>query len=306
MILDKKEKGQMFPVQSHEICAVVVTYNRLAMLCKCIEQIRNQNVPCDILVVNNASTDGTKDWLEQQSNQAEGMHVFHSSQNLGGAGGFHLGIKMAVEAGYAYVWVMDDDCMPRCDGLEQLMKMDKKLKGQYGWLSSRALWTDGTACRMNIQRRTPYQDIRDFDKPLIPAVMASFVSLLLPAVNVRTYGLPRKEFFIWADDWEYTRRISLKMPCYVVSESIVIHAMKQNSVVNIAKDTADRLERYRYAYRNDVYLYRREGVVGWVWIWMKNCYHSLLLIFSGHPNRIAVIWKGFCQGVRFKISEERM
>lgn len=53
-----------------------------------------------------------------------------------------------------------------------------------------------------------YRDIDGFDAAEVPAVMASFVSLFLRTEAVRQFGLPIAEFFIWSDDWEYTRRIS--------------------------------------------------------------------------------------------------
>lgn len=77
---------------------------------------------------------------------------------------------------------------------------------------------------MNLQRVTPYKDLPGFDGERIPAVMASFVSLFLRTETVRRYGLPIAEFFIWSDDWEYTRRISRAQPCYVVPASRVVHA----------------------------------------------------------------------------------
>ena len=134
--------------------------------------------------------------------------------------------------------------------------------------------------------------------------MASFVSLFLRAETARRFGLPLKEFFIWTDDWEYTRRISRRLPCYVCTESMVVHAMRHNTVVDIATDSEERLPRYRYAYRNDVYLYRREGVAGWLWLLAKDGYHTARLLLAGRPKRIAIIWKGFWEGVRFRVQAE--
>lgn len=285
-------------------CAVVVTYNRLPLLCQCVDRLLRQTIPCDMLVVNNASTDGTEEWLVKQAAQHSCVHFHTTEKNLGGAGGFHLGLHMASKMNYDWLWIMDDDCLPEPDALEKLVSADKQLEGRYGWLSSRALWTDGTPCLMNIQRKSPYRDIRHFDERLIPAAMASFVSLFLRTDTVHTYGLPLKEFFIWTDDWEYTRRISRRIPCYVITDSVVIHAMKENKVVDIATDSLERLPRYGYAYRNDVYLYRREGLLGWLWLLMKNSYHTLRLFSFGHPKRVGIIWKGFCLGIGFKIPSE--
>ena len=285
-------------MRNNRVAAVVVTYNRLPLLQKCIERLRAQTTPCGILVVNNASTDGPTPWLAAQTT-AGVLLARDTGENLGGAGGFNYGMRWAMEAGYDYLWLMDDDCLPEPEALERLLEADALLKGEYGWLSSRCLWTDGSVCNMNLQRKTPYRDIDGFTSPLTPCVMASFVSLFLRREIVTEFGLPIKEFFIWSDDWEYTRRISRKWPCYVAAESRVVHAMKSNTVVNIATDAPERLGRYRYFYRNDVYLYRREGLRGWLWLLAKDGWHSAQVIRRGKLPRLRVIWRGFREGLRF-------
>ncbi len=277
------------------VTAVIVTYNRLSLLKKCLAAVAGQSVPCDVMVINNASTDGTTEYLNSLPHV---RHVLMPS-NLGGAGGFAEGFRRAAEAGSENIWVMDDDCIPGSKALEELLNADRELGGREGWLSSRCLWTDGRLCPMNVQRETPYRDIGTLDQNLIPAQMASFVSLFIPAGRVMEMGLPFREFVIWTDDWEYTRRISRKYPCYVVWRSEVIHAMKNAHTVNIAMDTEDRLPRYRYFYRNDVVLYRREGFRGWCWIILKDLWHSLQCVRTGRVNRIPTIWKGMAEGCRF-------
>lgn len=291
-------------LMKRETCAVVVTHNRQAMLRQCMDALLGQTAPCDVLVVDNASTDGTGEWLAAQAALHACVHFHQLAENMGGAGGFHTGMRLAMDAGYRWIWVMDDDCLPTPDALEQLLAADRSCSGIYGWLSSRALWTDGAPCRMNVQRKTPYRDISDFRGRLVPSVMASFVSLFLPRETICAYGLPLTEFFIWTDDWEYTRRISRHLPCYVCTESRVIHAMARNTVVDIRTDSADRLPRYAYAYRNDVYLYRREGMRGWMWLLAKDGYHTMRLLLAGRPERIPIVWKGFWQGVRFRAKTE--
>ena len=221
------------------------------------------------------------------------------SENQGGAGGFSRGVKLAAESGFDYLWLMDDDCFPEKTALESLMSAANDLNGRFGWLSGVCLWTDHSICRMNVQRKTPFQDLHDFSREKTEAQMASFVSLLVPAASVIRYGLPIQEFFIWGDDWEYTRRISRNEKCYVIGNSRVIHAMKNNTVVSIAEDEQERLPRYTYAYRNDVYIYRREGLKGWVWLLAKNIWHSMKTLRMHHPERLKIIWNGFWEGIQF-------
>lgn len=239
--------------------AVVVTYNRLSMLKQCIEHLRRQTKPCDILLIDNASTDGTSEWANAQAD----VYYHNTGSNLGGAGGFNIGMRIAVEQGYDAVWVMDDDCFPKEDALEGLLAADS-VAGEYGWLSSVVLWTDGTECRMNRPklRKDFYSKMDLLPAGLILAEQATFVSLFIRSSTIREAGLPIKEFFIWGDDIEFTRRISVRMkrPSYLATKSVVVHAMNKNSGSSIATDVSERIERYSYAYRNEAYIYRKEGI----------------------------------------------
>ena len=283
------------------IAAVVVTYNRLPLLRRCLAALAAQTAQnLTIFLVDNASTDGTAEAVAEMA--LPNLVYRNTGKNLGGAGGFAYGVREAALAGYDALWLMDDDTLPTPTALEELLRADRDLQGQYGWLSSRALAPDGTDQPMNLQRVTPYKDLPDFNGERIPAVMASFVSLFLRTETVRRYGLPIAEFFIWSDDWEYTRRISRSQPCYVVPASRVVHAMQNPGIVNIAADVPARWERYRYFYRNDVVLYRREGLRGWLWLLAKDAWHTVQVLRSPQGRkawRIGIIWKGFFAGVHF-------
>mgnify|MGYP000308222730 CR=1 FL=1 len=136
--------------------------------------------------------------------------------------------------------------------------------------------------------------------PVILMAMRAVAEMILPKGHA---FLPIAEFFIWSDDWEYTRRISRAKPCYVIPASRVVHAMQNPGVVNIARDVPARWARYRYFYRNDVVLYRREGLSGWLWLLAKDSWHTVQVLRDRQgcrAERIKIIWKGFAAGVRFR------
>lgn len=286
-----------------KIAAIVVTYNRKKLLLENIKALLNQNYKyLDIFIIDNNSTDGTRDAISKYINNNQ-INYVNTGSNLGGAGGFQYGIKYVAKLNYYAVWIMDDDCIPTSEALKELMDADKKLNGNFGFLSSRALWKDNSICTMNVQRKSLTKNIADFSKPLIPAVLASFVSLLIPVKIIKKVGLPIKEFFIWTDDWEYTRRISIKYPSYVVSDSIVIHKSANNVGANIATDSFDRIDRYRYLYRNDVYLYRREKIKGWCYDTIRILDHTVRVLTKAKDHklkRISMIYKGTYEGLKFK------
>ena len=284
----------------NKTAAIIVTYNRIDMFRQCIQHVQQQSVPCDIVVIDNASTDGTAEYIQQI--QHDSIKYYNTGENLGGAGGFHYGICKAVKLGYEYIWIMDDDCLPEAHALSFLLRADGALKGNYGWLSSKCYWTDGTLCLMNLQHKTPYKEIKNFSQEFIPAQMASFVSLFLRADTVKQYGLPIKEFFIWTDDWEYTRRISSALPCYVVNSSHVVHAMQNNKGSNIARDVLGRLDRYAYAYRNEMYFYKREGIKGLIWLLAKDLWHSVQIVMHKKDitKKLKIVWGSAWKGVSFQ------
>lgn len=283
--------------------AIVVTYNRKELLLQNIEALLKQTVrnQLEIVIIDNASTDGTFESIKRYVDTGEIIYI-NTGSNLGGAGGFQYGIRYAAEHDYEFVWVMDDDCIPRENTLEKFYEADQILKGDYGFLSSKVLWKDLSICSMNIQRKTLTKNISKFDQKILPIVMASFVSLFIKISVVKKVGLPIKEFFIWTDDWEYTRRISRTYPCYVVTDSIVIHKSTSNIGANIYSDSYDRLSRYKYLYRNDVYLYRREGVRGAIYEVFRLSGHIVKVIFKAEDHkfeRIKLIIKGTISGLDF-------
>jgi len=284
------------------ICTVVVTYNRLEMLRQCISALEKQTVACEILVVDNASTDGTAEWLTQKQNVIN----IRMPMNTGGAGGFNVGMREAVIRGFDYIWVMDDDTIPSENALEELVNADKILDEHYGWLSSVPLWTDGKVCIINKQKvyNSYFEDIQLLKHGLLRAVHATFVGLFLRRETILKAGLPIKEFFIWGDDIEYTRRLSvrMKMPCYVVGQSQVTHAMKDNSGGNIAVDVPERLPRYNLAFRNENYLFRQEGLKGFCYYFAKCGKYILLSLFKSKNHRFKRVWiiiKQFFAGLFF-------
>ena len=290
------------------VAAVVVTYNRKQLLLECLDCLEAQDLArlgdsCElsVIVVDNASTDGTEEALEPYVTSGR-ISYFNTGENLGGAGGFNYGMRVAVEAGHDYVWVMDDDCMAHPDTLLELLLAGEGLEGDYGYLTSVCLWTDGNPCTMNRQRHPLHTTIEDFSPELQPCTLASFVSLFVPADVIAELGLPIKDFFIWTDDWEFTRRVSRKYPCYVVGTSIVTHKCKVNGAGNVALDSGDRIARFRLAYRNDIVLYRGEGVSGYAYVLARDLNHLARIALEAKGRKLErarAVVGGTIEGLRF-------
>lgn len=293
----------------NKVIAVVVTFNRLDKLKVCLSALKTHAPQADILVVDNASTDGTGEWLASQVSEPQ-VNILTEEKNIGGAGGFSDGMRWSVAHDYEFVWIMDDDCFVNEQTLPQLLHADEVLQGDYGWLSSLALWRDGKICKMNRQvlDYLEKQLFDDFGHLLQHSInkshQATFVSLFVRTSTIREVGLPIKEFFIWGDDVEYTRRIAIRhgKSSYLVGASTVLHDMNSNTGSNIATDGHDRIDRYSYAYRNEGYLWRHEGAHGLCYFVAKCGYNIFKILAHAKDMRIKRCWvviKNATQGLLF-------
>lgn len=290
------------------IIAVIVTYNRKKLLEKCIDANLGQSYDkFDIVVIDNASTDGTEELVKSKMKQSSRLFYENTKANLGGAGGFSYGVKWAVNKGYDYIWLMDDDTIPDVDCLEKLLNADKLLDGKYGFLSSYAKWTDGKPCEMNvpsISQRWRNTITEEFDNSIIALDSASFVSMFIRRTVIETYGLPIKEFFIWGDDVEYSKRISQKTPGYFVYDSQVVHEMASNRATTISDETnKDRLGRYKYLYRNLYYIAKKGAKREKILFWLRVKNDLKAVRKSSEPHKFTkskIIIKSAVSGLFFK------
>jgi rhamnopyranosyl-N-acetylglucosaminyl-diphospho-decaprenol beta-1,3/1,4-galactofuranosyltransferase len=194
------------PPDAPRIAAVVVTFNRLGLLRTLVERLEQVPELTEILVVDNASTDGTGEWLAAVGGR---VHARTLAENGGGARGFHDGLAWAVERGADLVWLMDDDGLPGPGCLTRLLQeTDLDFWGP--------LVVDEAApgrlvfpIRLPGSTRVVHQlaDVqRAATRGRIDGIVIPFNGVLVTRELVERIGLPRAEYFIWGDDHEYRLR----------------------------------------------------------------------------------------------------
>lgn len=219
-----------------KIIALVVTYNRIDWLKKSLKSLTSQTrKPDEILVIDNSSTDGTHEFLKGLS----GLKVKTLDENTGGAGGFSYGLKCAIEDGADWVWMMDDDALPYRNALEELESAILNYSDANVFLSK---LTDKS-------NSTPSTRISN-------ALIGTFVGFTVSRNVVEKVGLPDADFFIYADDYEYSKRIrKAGFKIVKIHSSLIEHKdwIKQKRIVRFpfSKPNVPAWKTY-YLFRNPI------------------------------------------------------
>lgn len=276
------------------VCAVVVTYNRKAMLLECLESLLKQIYPMDaIYLVDNASSDGTPELLQAKGYieaalhpndqpmesqyavlmQSAGnqdkkvkIHYVRMHKNTGGAGGFYEGIKRSYARGYDWFWLSDDDTQLASTALSELIKFKEILESRnddYSFLCSKVIGKTGTLLHVPVidasLAENGYPKWGSYlEYGTIRVRNAPFVSVIINRREVYEHGLPHKEFFLWCEDFEYTLRLSRESSGYLVGKSTAMHFRVVEKMLNISDESdIDRIRILGYLYRNSFYTFNK-------------------------------------------------
>jgi rhamnopyranosyl-N-acetylglucosaminyl-diphospho-decaprenol beta-1,3/1,4-galactofuranosyltransferase len=209
---------------SATICAIVVTFNRIEKLRRTVLRLLDE--PLDrVLVIENGSTDGTREWLRGLSDPR--LLVLEQAENGGGARGFEIGLREA-RTRFDPDWylVMDDDARPLPGALSAFRAT---LPRPEGAVLAAVYFPDGQICGMNRPWRNPFWHRNTFrdtfvklggrrafhiadtayqaDSPL-PIDGGSFVGQFIPRAVVQACGYPEGRMFIYGDDVLYTLQVT--------------------------------------------------------------------------------------------------
>lgn len=220
------------------VAAVTVAFNAAHLLPSHIDALLRQTRPLqEIIVVDNASTDGTSALLAERYPQ---VTVLRMHENLGAAGGWAAGLSYAaIEQGYDWIWTFDQDSVPESNALATLLAGVQELDGpennvgmvvpvaahrEMATLYLPFLWRNGFVKPSTEQMRLPiwFADL---------AIASG--SLVLREV-VQEVGLPRADFFMDIADIEYCLRIrSRGYKIAVISRAKMSHEIGRARKVNL-------------------------------------------------------------------------
>lgn len=299
------------------ICAVVVTFNRKQLLLRCLDAILNQSIkPGHLIVVDNASNDGTEQALASHGFlHRKGFTYYRLEENLGGAGGFHYGVKLADKRGYSFCWLMDDDGFPSQQCLEKLLTY-KESYDFYGPLvldeenHNKLCFPMRLPGKLRILRSV--KDVYDYAvNGALKDVATPFNGIVLNLAMVHSVGLPKKEFFIWGDDIEYLQRIlRAKGRVATVCDAVFHHPTDQNLGESMVfgllhfNDTDSALKLYCLCRNNVANLLEYKGKISAL-IFIAKCFWFYLFT-KPSIKKLVLSFKAICHGLSGNFSYHKV
>jgi GT2 family glycosyltransferase len=220
-------------VRIKSLAVVICNYNKKAFVMNNIASVFDSNYKdFDLIVVDNASTDGSAEAIREQ--YCDKLTLLVNEENTGGSGGFNRGMQYALDKGYDYIHCLDDDVV-----------LDKEAIGALrGFMETH---TDvgvcgSLVCRMGMKGHiqelgamidlenlgvTPLYGGRRVDDDLPDSVECDYVaacSAMFRAEVLKKTGVIDREFFIYWDDMSLC--LEIRLAGYKVcacSKSVVWH-----------------------------------------------------------------------------------
>ena len=236
------------------VCAVIPTHNRTELLLETLDGLARQTRPADsVLLVDNASTDGVGDAARQR---LPGIEILRFEINSGSAGGFGRGARWAFEAGYDWIWLLDNDSEPEPEALAALLDAHARFPADDApvLLASKVVWTDGSILPLNVpmfKRKDPALLYRAAEHGTVSLRNAPYAGVLVHRDAIAEHGVPVEKYFLWNDDIEWTGRILRSGFGVLVPSSVVCHKTPGNP-----KTTAAAGPRFFYEVRNKLWMVR--------------------------------------------------
>lgn len=277
-----------------KIAVVVVTYNRCDDLELCVAAIKAQTVPSDIIIVDNGSTDGTKEYLDTLPKDIKVIH----QANLGGAGGFYIGTKYAFDMGYEWVWMMDDDGLPEKYQLENLLAVAEK----YGHKVLNALVVNkDNHSRFAFGKQELLSSV-DLHVDFLPQPLSPFNGTFINREVMAKVGFVKKEMFIWGDEQEYMARIRKGgYTPYTATHAIHFHP-KEKGCKQWAIPCIKKGQVIEKPIKMSHYFYRNLGFINWQYhgiiVVLKNLlYYSIFFVRKAKIKELVKFYRYYMNGI---------
>ncbi|GAA1213823.1 galactofuranosyltransferase GlfT1 [Prauserella alba] len=248
------------------IAAVVVTRNRRDLLAESLKVVESQTRPVDHLIVvdNGPEEESARDVVEAYSRP---VTYLPSYRNLGGAGGFALGMLHALALGAEWVWLADDDGRPADEHVLETLLTEAERRG-LGEVSPMVVNIDEPEKLAFPLRRglTWKRTSSELGEDFLPGIASLMNGALFRASTLEVTGVPDLRLFFRGDEVELHRRLARSgLPFGTSLRTAYLHPNGSDEFKPMlggrfhAQDPENEVKRY-YTYRNRGFLLSQPGM----------------------------------------------
>lgn len=218
-----------------KIFSIIVTYNGVAWIEKCLRDLFESDIKTDVIVIDNASSDNTLQVLNSFPN----IHLIKNKENLGFGQANNLGIDLAMQNGADFIFLLNQDAYVFKNTISQLEEALKKNPG-FGLLSPLQLEVNGKEIEpifKNFLRRNYSDEIinnmlystTNFEVHKLYAMrFVNAAAWMISRECVLKTGLFHPVFFHYGEDNHYASRVQFHgMKIGVLPAAHVIHDCKK-------------------------------------------------------------------------------
>lgn len=215
--------------------SVIVTYNRKSLLPQAIDSVLNQTVsPSKVIVVDNASTDGTDTLMKDKYSDDSKVEYIRLSENGGGSAGFYSGLQAAIKENVDWISVSDDDAIYEKDYFEKIAKQIKENPDVKTFAGT--VYNNDEIETLHRRRIKNWNIISEEEISVdeyrhnFYCDLVTFVGVVFNKDLIKKVGLPEKDYFIWYDDTEYSLRVRKHTKILNVSDAKIFHKVNSSKV----------------------------------------------------------------------------
>jgi GT2 family glycosyltransferase len=194
-----------------KIAAIITTYNGEKWINKCVESLRHSSVSLDIIIIDNGSSDRTKEIIKSYDD----IFFLETKTNLGFGKANNLGLEMALSNNADYIFLLNQDAWIENDTIEVLLKVAQS-NPSYGVISPLHLNGNYSGLDLNFSKQLAPENCPDFYSDMFVKKFKSlyeikFVNAAAWFVSrscIEKVGLFEPMFFLYGEDNNYLQRVT--------------------------------------------------------------------------------------------------
>ncbi len=227
----------MFQEIKYKIYIIIVTYNGMKWIDKCLSALSKSTSEHQVIIIDNASTDGTSEFIKKYY---QDVKVLEQRQNLGFGIANNIGLSLALKENCDYVFLLNQDVYIFPETIHTLIQVANNNKN-YGIISPVHL--DGTGNKLDqsfvyyLKKEGKNDLLSDLIlnkviKDIYSLNMINAAAWLLPVKTLNIVGGFHPMFFLYGEDDNYCQRVLYHgLEIGIVPSAFIVHDSDNNNLI---------------------------------------------------------------------------